>query len=543
MKRKENKFFDAEARSLSRKWTRMGRELYRAHGEEAEKFVDTMASSLERECIAEVRSYEEKMISTERSISEVEKEISQYLTEHRMSIEEISGRIRRARFRRALAILMTIVGMCLLAWSFGYFFYGKGLLLAVVSFGAGLAIFMCVDVFLRFLEKVLNQRQFTIFNAIIATAMVAFFFAGFVLLSEARAVQMEIQRANALEFELDDQKIEDIEQLKSRLDTLGRRSMLFLFIGFEWLTGVFFFLASRELEKYAHVLNLEKKRRKNMSTKKMLASRKALLEKVNSSLIRSHLYNGVTKERRKGSLPLMIAALIIIFGVLFLSLFLAEQSFGGVFRAGDKRCRYIFVAFDTTGSTQYDREENERLVVKIIRSLRACDEFQLMNITNATFSDPEYVLSYRMPPRTGYFNEEIRKHQLRLVRQFRKMCRSIPKTRPSTSLVEGLYLFSQLLQERSDLDKKLIIISDMLEFSGSFTPHKIASKGGSILEELKVQGLIPDMKGIDVYVLGASTAGLNPIVWAKVRCFWSRFFKEAGANLKCYMVQRVWPQD
>ena len=83
----------------------------------------------------------------------------------------------------------------------------------------------------------------------------------------------------------------------------------------------------------------------------------------------------------------------------------------------------------------------------------------------------------------------------------------------------------------------------MLQFSKDISPVKIASKGRKILGELKAEGVVPDMSSMDVYVMGASTAGLDAKTWMGVKRFWGNYFREAGACLKCYSIQRHWPVD
>jgi hypothetical protein len=309
------------------------------------------------------------------------------------------------------------------------------------------------------------------------------------------------------------------------------------------MTGIFFYLASRALSRFRPICKTAQGRDKMAEKRRRLISSKAFLEKVDSKGISTHLRNGIENERTKGSMPLMVVVLVIILGVIIGSILLAEDAFGGMFDSTSKEPTYYLVGYDLTGSTEHDQRENERAVIKIINCLRPGDEFQVLNITQATFSNPEYMIHRKMPSRAGYFDEEVKRARVRLASEFRRKYEKICRKRPATSIIEGLCMFSQLLQERSGMRKKLILISDMLQFSKDITPVKIAAKGSKILEELKSEGLIPDMSSMDVYVMGASTAGLNAKTWIGVKGFWGRYFKEADACLKCYSIQRQWPMD
>jgi len=46
--------------------------------------------------------------------------------------------------------------------------------------------------------------------------------------------------------------------------------------------------------------------------------------------------------------------------------------------------------------------------------------------------------------------------------------------------------------------------------------------------------LLPDLRGVEVHVLGADNAGKSMSYWAALRDFWSQYFREAGTNLRAY---------
>lgn len=535
--------FEAGVHGFTRSWARIGRNLYRIYGNEAERVAEEQAKTIERSCQAEIRASEERLAQTDAELEKVQRELDEQLHAENVTEEKAKSRVRGALFRLALASLMVLVGICIIAWSLGPFFYGNEVLWLLVSTGSGLAIFICMEIFLKFTERVLNPRQFSILNALVAAIMVALFIAGFIQMSQARALQLQIQQQVEADSMTYDQEMVDIDKAKNRLNDLAKRAMIFLFIGFEWLTGVFFYLAAKTLGRFGPIVRLAKRRDKMIAERTVLVQGNGFLESSDSQSIKCHLLNGIELERTNGSLPLMVAVLVIILGVCIGAILLAEDAFGGVLRSSKKQCTYYLVGYDVTGSTQHDQQENQRAIIKIISSLQPCDEFQLMNITQDTFSAPEYMIHHRMPSKAGYFEEEIRRHRLRLIREFRSKAEKICKKRPATSLIEGLYMFSHLLHERQGMRKRLIVLSDMLQFSKEITPARIASRGDRVLEQLRADGLVPDMSGIEIYVMGASTAGIDARTWTGVKRFWVRYFKEAGAYLKSYSIQRHWPLD
>jgi hypothetical protein len=65
------------------------------------------------------------------------------------------------------------------------------------------------------------------------------------------------------------------------------------------------------------------------------------------------------------------------------------------------------------------------------------------------------------------------------------------------------------------------------------------TRGEEILSSLRGDGLIPDMRGIEVYCRGVSTANFSLKAWKKLEEFWRSYFSMAGATLKCYDMGRT----
>ena len=63
-----------------------------------------------------------------------------------------------------------------------------------------------------------------------------------------------------------------------------------------------------------------------------------------------------------------------------------------------------------------------------------------------------------------------------------------------------------------------------------------------ILERLKREGMLPELRGVEVSALGVDTRGIEESHWRRVRTFWTEFFKAAGADLKAYNPTRRLPE-
>jgi len=163
-----------------------------------------------------------------------------------------------------------------------------------------------------------------------------------------------------------------------------------------------------------------------------------------------------------------------------------------------------------------------------------------MLITDKSFSRPENVIRFRMPTRAGYFPEEIKRKKAEIIREYRQKAEKIPRGRPGTSIVDGMYLFAKILSEQEGKKLILVIFSDLRQHLPDFNEDTIISKGDQLLSELKGNNLIPRMSGIDVYLQGVSTRDFTLLAWRKLEQFWRAYLVTlAGANLRCYDVGRT----
>jgi len=201
-------------------------------------------------------------------------------------------------------------------------------------------------------------------------------------------------------------------------------------------------------------------------------------------------------------------------------------------KRGDLPPKYVLLALDITGSTRLVKEQNEQACIRIIRSLKPGDCLNIIFVTEATFSNPEQLLViFRMPLNVGMGGTDLRRKQTQAINQFKKIMQEMPSERGSTSLVDGISLFSQILQEQDMPRKVLVLISDLREERRDFNIETISQKGSQILSQLKGDGLIPNLGNIEVYCLGIATTGLTPQKYQRLRNFWTGFWQLTGCRL------------
>ncbi len=224
---------------------------------------------------------------------------------------------------------------------------------------------------------------------------------------------------------------------------------------------------------------------------------------------------------------------------MFLFFFLlAEDAFGK-----SAKCNYYQVAFDVTGSTARERLEQERAVLKITDGLQPCDIIEILLITEATFSNPEYVIYAEMPSRAGYFQEELKRAKIHVMNEFRSKAEKLSEERPGTNLIDGMWMFAKLAQEHIDKEKHIILLSDMIQHTKYLDEEMMSQDPNKAFLKVKADALVPNLKTVSVYVLGASTVNLTVRQWRSLEIFWRKFFTAAEARLVCYDMARLWPRE
>jgi hypothetical protein len=122
-------------------------------------------------------------------------------------------------------------------------------------------------------------------------------------------------------------------------------------------------------------------------------------------------------------------------------------------------------------------------------------------------------------------------------------------------IVESLLLAEQLFSKSDKRRKVLVLFTDLIQDCGNvdFDEHRRAGTRGlprnqgevqSLLEELGRQGHVPDLRGVEVCIYGA-TGGQqeedNASRYIRVRKFWDALLVTAGATVKDYGVFRRYP--
>ena len=206
----------------------------------------------------------------------------------------------------------------------------------------------------------------------------------------------------------------------------------------------------------------------------------------------------------------------------------------------------IVVLLDKTASVKDQLGVFRSAVNKIVSSLKPGDSFKLAEITGSSAADFDFVLRTRIPEDPTYSVLETNESEYKdAVAQLNSKREALKKTileqvnaeltkKPSamqTDLFGAIYTASLFLSQQKG-QKTLVILSDMIEENNHWRFNRVhwtqALKNRILAREDKLH-LIPDMHGINVYVVGARGQTLE--VMQNIRDFWVSYFNKAGATL------------
>jgi hypothetical protein len=222
---------------------------------------------------------------------------------------------------------------------------------------------------------------------------------------------------------------------------------------------------------------------------------------------------------------------------LFLCFFLfsAGRTFG-------QQKLHLVIAVDLTASekiTDHDGqsqfEKNSKAVGELLATVTAGSKIAVIGITDNSFGQPYVLLSATISDDPGYFQERLASARRQLVNAWKKRSVQIEPSAKNTDILGCMLLAGELFRNEQGATKMLVVYSDMRNTTDGVnfeTARNIDAQ--TTLTEFKQRGLLPDLQGVEVKVLGADASGLNKSQWNRVKQFWEAYLIAAGANIAEY---------
>jgi hypothetical protein len=239
------------------------------------------------------------------------------------------------------------------------------------------------------------------------------------------------------------------------------------------------------------------------------------------------------EDRLPGLGPLVwkvaIAFAVLLVGVVALARWAAgeERSLSGT----------TVVLLDLSASTIADEfSKNLRAIEGVIRRVGESGRVIVFGITEASFG-VEPLLRTAAPPSKGRFGERLGAWQETATREWQRVAASL------TPAAKGTDVFGALARAAVECEGatplcRLVILSDMRQVGRGINLERPGTVSGRLIEDARRQGLIPNLKGVGVWVLGVHTAGLEERQWQGLRAFWTEYFRVAGADVVAFTPNR-----
>ena len=143
----------------------------------------------------------------------------------------------------------------------------------------------------------------------------------------------------------------------------------------------------------------------------------------------------------------------------------------------------------------------------------------------------------------GYFGERLAAARRGLILLWHtRTARLEPRAR-RTDILGALVTASQLFAQTPKRKSVLVIFSDMRQNTAELDLESpVAISVNSALAQTEKRGLLADLRGVHVHILGVDAAGRIIAYWEGLRKFWASYFKKSGATLKDFSTLRGLPQ-
>ena len=201
--------------------------------------------------------------------------------------------------------------------------------------------------------------------------------------------------------------------------------------------------------------------------------------------------------------------------------------------------RAILVFIDMSGSTNTARRTiYKKAFKKIYQNLQQGDRIVVGTITGRSFIDFKPVVDVEIPKKSVWvnrisFEQNLAKTKDKVNKQVESLM-SRKKGTPRTEILNSLNIADTIFHNEKR-HKILVILSDMVQDSKeyNFSQVKVTDTYiANIIKNRKKNSLIPNLKGVKVYVAGASADEAKK--FRSIEKFWNSYFEITGADFSTH---------
>ncbi len=201
--------------------------------------------------------------------------------------------------------------------------------------------------------------------------------------------------------------------------------------------------------------------------------------------------------------------------------------------------RVIVVMVDMSGSTNMARRTVYRNAFeKIYENFQQGDRIVVGTITGRSFIDFKPVVDAEIPKQSVWvnrisFEQKLSKTKENIKNQVEGLL-SRKKGTPHTEILNSLNIADTLFHNEKR-QKILVILSDMVQDSKEYNFDRVKvtdAYTANIIKHRQKNNLVPNLKGVKVYVAGASADEARK--FRSIEKFWNSYFKVTGADFSTH---------
>jgi hypothetical protein len=187
---------------------------------------------------------------------------------------------------------------------------------------------------------------------------------------------------------------------------------------------------------------------------------------------------------------------------------------------------------------EFEFRENLKTAGEVLRNISgAGSRAVVIGIHEQSFGAP-VILDRTAPTDVGRFGERLSSWRLQTFKEWEIKKKTLKPIEKGTDIFGFFARVSVIFANDPNETKRLVVLSDMRQVGRGYNFERIIDDPVSRVKKINQEGLIPDLSGVQVWVLGAHTAGMDERLWRKLREFWTQYLKKAGAELKAFSPDR-----
>lgn len=181
---------------------------------------------------------------------------------------------------------------------------------------------------------------------------------------------------------------------------------------------------------------------------------------------------------------------------------------------------------------------------KLLATEPANSRVWVSTIADNSFGGVREIVRGWTPEAHGVFTDGLDRSRRQLATSLESKSASLAATASSTDIFGGLWHMKTLFESSptsstsTASERTIWIFSDMMNETREFSMPQLLEIGPErMLERAKASGLVAPLERYEIYVYGASPAGLTPHSWMIIKRFWEMYFAAAGAELVTYSTE------